>query len=152
MKTKLPERIGMPTVSNMAHKVLSNRPDYHKIKECSIKPINEMAYKATLEELRQAKQNLGPNLKELKQALDDANEAYIVAYDEWNEVASEYERLDRQERMLIHEQTVASKANKPKETKPKSPKDSNKQAMKFIANLSPEKLAELLTLIQKQTS
>jgi len=153
--TNLPPRVGMPRISNAAHKTLSTYPEYNNpASKLKIQPINNAAYEEAVAGYRAVKQEILPKLKELKQTLDEANSAYLRAYDNWNQVAAEYERIDRAERNLLHEQKMVLKNTKKPATKksPDAEASAKKLAMKVLASLSPEKQAEILALIQAQAS
>jgi len=152
MKHIIPPRANMPTISNAAHRTLSTRPEYnnpgdkHPFKTPDLKDQEK-----TLEFCHNEKLIILPKLKELKQILNDANVAYSIAYDNWNKLATSYERLDRQEKILLHQQKIATNVKKSPTRKSKSTEESSaKLAMKILAALSPEKQAEILALIKQQ--
>jgi hypothetical protein len=135
-------RVGMPEIHSQSTSY--NRPVNQEIK--SIKPDQ-----AVLENCRITKQEILPKLKQLKQILDNANIAYQQALNNWKQLAQEYEKIDYQEKMIIHNQTIITKIKTPLTKKASSTKESStEQAMKVLANLSLEKLAEILALIKKQ--
>jgi len=151
---KIPPRVGMPRISNAAHKTLSTYPEYNN-------PTRKQPYKSpdpvqtiSIEFLIAEKGAILPKLKELKTILDESKAAYDLAYANWNKLAAEYERLDNQEKRILHQKKMAAKAvKKPTTKKSTDAADSAKKlAMKVLASLSPEKQAEILALIQAQAN
>jgi len=154
MKHIIPPRANMPTISNAAHRTLSTRPEYNNPENKQpFKMVDLVEQEKTLEFCKTEKAAMRPRLEQLKQLLDDANEIYLAAYKNWDNLATEYERLDRQEKILLHQQKIATKVKKPSTKKSKSAEESSaKLAMKLLAALSPEKQAQILALIQQQSS
>jgi hypothetical protein len=150
---ELPSRLDMPNISGAAHKTLSTRPEYNNPgNRQPFKVIDIKNQEATLDFCRIEKSSMRPRLEQLKQILDDATKVAALAYENWNKLSKLYECLDRQEKILIHQQKIATKASKPSTKKPSSTEqDPTKLAMKILANLSPEEQAKILAIIQKQS-
>ncbi len=156
MRPKIPPRVGMPSVSNHAHRsmarsILYNSPP-KEIKRV-ISTIDKQEKQTLLIECQASKQEILSKLKEAKQALDAVQATYQAARTDWQALADEYERLDYQEKMLMHEEKIEHKIKQASNKKPTKAREmsTTKLAMKILANLSPEKQAEIMALIQKQS-
>jgi hypothetical protein len=143
----------MPTISNHAHRSLARSTLYNSPPKEIKKVLTDISIQekqTLLIECRASKQELLPKLKEAKQALDEAQAAHQAALTNWKNIAAEYEQLDYKEKMLSHEEKVI-KTKQAAKKKQSSPEQSNaKLAMKILKNLSPEKQAEIMALIQQQ--
>jgi len=156
MPSKLPPRIGMPTISAAAHRNMSRSTSYNnppkEIKKLT-STISAQEKATILADCQAAKQNLTPLIKEAKQKVDAITLMLIEAQKQWQSLATEYEQLDYQEKILTHEEKIITKAKTASATKSKSTEQSaTKLAMKILANLSPEEQAKILAIIKQQSS
>jgi len=94
-----------------------------------------------------------PALRDLRHDLEEITLAYQSLYNKWKAASREYQCLDYQEQMIVHEQNKATK-KPPTEKQPteKQAKTNKEIAMKILANLSPEQQALVLASLKAQSS
>lgn len=183
MTSQKPPRIGMPEVSNAAHKMFAKSMLYNKPKDfiqenkivletCKTCSKEYNAHETTQittnlpifghkgfclncikKVVQQEKETTQLALKEAKQKFNKITITYKEIESQWMALAKKYRNLDYVENMLTHKQKVKESIKKPSIKKASSTEETAaKLAMKILANLSPEKRAELLALIKQQAS
>lgn len=171
----------MPEISSAALKLLSNYPtaDKHSAKKKPIfetcktcnKPYNktltnkaladiasiaDINYENTClncikEEIQNIKKAKYPNLKELRKKQNIINKVYQKSYNQWKEASNEYQALDYQEKMLLHQLTKLAKVPKASTPKKAKSKDQIKKAtaMKILASLTEAQRTTILANMAK---
>ena len=100
--------------------------------------------KQKIHEMQEKKTALYPQLKTAKECMDQAQQNYYKEHEKWLKLKQMYEALDREEKLLANELTMAKKKLVRKKGNKKSKVNTKAAALKALNNLTEEERSQII--------